>query len=138
MNGLDDVEPFSFGHGLREWAWSWGLSISSTLLSDSPLSSLAARLMIDACCLHSSQQNRLGLIANPVCWNLTSHSGFSQTISESNEDAIPTACTVSIINDQRFGVSFPLILHSFSPPRIKPINKHEDKENEYELQKTIY
>src|SRR4029450_3256142 len=104
MNGLDDVEPFSFGHGLREWAWSWGLSISSTLLSDSPLSSLAARLMIDACCLHSSQQNRLGLIANPVCWNLTSHSGFSQTISESNEDAIPTACTVSIINDQRLPV----------------------------------
>ena len=84
------------GHGV--------LSISSTLLSDSPLSSLAARLMIDACCLHSSQQNLLGLIANPVCWNLTSHSGFSQTVSESNEDAISTACTVSIINDQRLPV----------------------------------
>jgi hypothetical protein len=54
--------------------------------------------------LQVSEQKRLGLIASPLCENLTSHSGFSQTVSESCGKAISTACTVSIINDQRFSV----------------------------------
>src|SRR5262249_14176635 len=74
--------------------------ISQAISLPSGRSNAAARLMTDACCLHLSQQNRLGLIAMPVCKNRTSHSGFSQTISESFSEGISTACTVSKFNDR--------------------------------------
>src|SRR5215813_8886320 len=61
------------------------------------------------------EQKRFGLIVNPVCGNLTSHSGFSQTVSESFEKAIPTACTVSIINDRRSCVVF--LVQTLNPYR---------------------
>jgi hypothetical protein len=75
------------------------LSISKTRSSLRPSRSFLTRRMRDVSCLHRSQQNRLGLIASPVCSNRTLQSGDSQTVSESFKKVISTACTVSKFND---------------------------------------
>src|SRR5690242_19296357 len=75
--------------------------------SGAPTKRLAARLMIDAFCLHSGEQNFRGLILKPPRLNRLKQIGLPQTASDCVESGDCTACTLSRIDALSFMAARP-------------------------------
>jgi hypothetical protein len=77
--------------------------------------------IIEAICRHWSEQNRRGSILSPLCAKRTLHNGLSQTVPESLDKDVSTACTLAKIDERALMASYPLVQRS-EPFSSRPVS----------------